>query len=42
MVRERSEDYKGRLERARYPIHLNAKPGGHRLSILEPCAAKRG
>ena len=32
---------KGRLERARYPIHLNAKPGGHRLSILEPRAAKR-
>ena len=31
---------KGRLERARYPIHLNAKPGGHRLSILEPRAAK--
>ena len=33
---------KGRLERAGYPIHLNAKPGGHRLSILEPRAAKRG
>ena len=32
---------KGWLERARYPIHLNAKPGGHRLSILEPRAAKR-
>ena len=32
---------KGRLERAGYPIHLNAKPGGHRLSILEPRAAKR-
>ena len=32
---------KGRLERARYPIHLNAKPGGHRLSSLEPRAAKR-
>ena len=31
---------KGRLERARYPIHLNAKPDGHRLSILEPRAAK--
>ena len=31
---------KGRLERAGYPIHLNAKPGGHRLSILEPRAAK--
>ena len=29
------------LERAGYPIHLNAKPGGHRLSILEPRAAKR-
>ena len=32
---------KGRLERAGYPIHLNAKPGAHRLSILEPRAAKR-
>ena len=32
---------KGRLERAGYPLHLNAKPGGHRLSSLEPRAAKR-